>query len=46
MLIGLSGMLTGYNGTFPFDKPGDKYNGTRYEGMRIVSNMRTGKELI
>ncbi|XP_012156645.1 protein O-mannosyl-transferase 2 [Ceratitis capitata] len=34
MLIGLSGYLTGYNGTFPFEKPGDKYNGTRYEGMR------------
>lgn len=37
MLIGLSGLLTGYNGTYPFEKPGDKYNGTRYEGMRIVS---------
>ncbi|KAL5283042.1 POMT2 family protein [Megaselia abdita] len=35
MLIGLSGKLTGYNGTYPFEKPGDKYNGTRYEGMRI-----------
>ncbi|XP_023159697.2 protein O-mannosyl-transferase 2 [Drosophila hydei] len=34
MLIGLSGYLTGYNGTFPFDKPGDKYNETRYQGMR------------
>lgn len=37
MLIGLSGLLTGYNGSYPFEKPGDKYNGTRYEGMRIVS---------
>lgn len=37
LLIGLSGLLTGYNGTYPFEKPGDKYNGTRYEGMRIVS---------
>lgn len=36
MLIGLSGLLTGYNGSYPFEKPGDKYNGTRYEGMRIV----------
>ncbi|XP_058062002.1 protein O-mannosyl-transferase 2 [Anopheles bellator] len=35
MLIGLSGYLTGYDGTYPFDKPGDKYNGTHYEGMRI-----------
>lgn len=38
MLIGLSGYLTGYNGTYPFEKPGDKYNGTRYEGMRYVSD--------
>lgn len=35
MLIALSGKLTGYNGTYAFEKPGDKYNGTRYEGMRI-----------
>ena len=25
MLIGLFGYLDGYNATFPFDKPGDKY---------------------
>lgn len=37
MLIALSGVLTGYNGTYPFEKPGDKYNGTNYQGMRIVS---------
>lgn len=37
MLIGLSGYFTGYNGTYPFEKPGDKYNGSRYEGMRYVS---------
>lgn len=36
MLIALSGVLTGYNGTFAFEKPGDKYNGTAYEGMRMV----------
>ncbi|XP_073950740.1 protein O-mannosyl-transferase 2 [Choristoneura fumiferana] len=35
MLIALSGKLTGYDGTFPFDKPGDKYEGAKYEGMRI-----------
>ncbi|CAK1549544.1 unnamed protein product [Leptosia nina] len=35
MLIALSGKLTGYDGNFPFDKPGDKYDGARYEGMRI-----------
>lgn len=37
MLIALSGKLTGYNGTYPFEKPGDKYNGTAYEGMRVVN---------
>lgn len=37
MLIALSGVLSGYDGTYPFDKPGDKYNDTSYEGMRIVS---------
>lgn len=36
MLIAASGVLTGYNGTYPFEKPGDKYNGTSYEGMRLV----------
>jgi len=37
MLIGLSGYLTGYDGTFPFTAPGDKYNETNYIGMRMVS---------
>jgi len=41
MLIGLSGYLTGYNGTFPFEKPGDKYNETRYQGMRYVRDHNT-----
>lgn len=35
MLIALSGKLTGYNGTFPFGKPGDKYEDHNYAGMRI-----------
>lgn len=35
MLIGLSGYLTGYNGTFAFNKPGDKYGDHNYVGMRI-----------
>ena len=26
----------GYNGTFPFDKPGDPYGDHNYIGMRIV----------
>jgi dolichyl-phosphate-mannose-protein mannosyltransferase len=34
MLIALSGYLTGYNGTFAFDKPGDKYEDHNYVGMR------------
>lgn len=35
MLIALSGYLTGYNGSFPFDKPGDKYEDVQYYGMRM-----------
>lgn len=35
MLIGLAGRLTGYNGTFPFNKPGDKFGDHNYVGMRI-----------
>lgn len=36
MMIALSGYLSGYNGTFAFDKPGDKYDDmTQYLGMRI-----------
>ncbi|XP_029688613.1 protein O-mannosyl-transferase 2 isoform X2 [Takifugu rubripes] len=34
MLIGLAGHMTGYNGTFPFLKPGDKYEHHNYWGMR------------
>ncbi|XP_046419924.1 protein O-mannosyl-transferase 2 isoform X4 [Neodiprion fabricii] len=39
MLIGLSGYLTGYNGSFPFEKPGDKYEDTKYIGMRVFCTM-------
>ncbi|XP_046402007.1 protein O-mannosyl-transferase 2 [Ischnura elegans] len=35
MLIGLSGYLTGYDGKFAFEKPGDKYEGVNYIGMRV-----------
>lgn len=41
MLIALSGVLTGYNGSFPFEKPGDKYNGVNYVGMREVIKIFT-----
>lgn len=34
MLIGLAGYLTGYDGTFTFIKPGDKYEHHNYWGMR------------
>ncbi|XP_025046342.2 protein O-mannosyl-transferase 2 isoform X6 [Pelodiscus sinensis] len=34
MLIGLAGYLSGYNGTFPFQKPGDRYEHHNYIGMR------------
>lgn len=37
MLIGAFGYMTGYDGTFPFVKPGDKYEGVHYLGMRVVS---------
>lgn len=37
MLIGLFGILTGYDGGFAFAKPGDEYGETRYVGMRVVS---------
>lgn len=36
MLIAFSGYLTGYDGTFAFDKPGDQYeHWTQYIGMRV-----------
>ncbi|CAL8300074.1 unnamed protein product [Boreogadus saida] len=34
ILIGLAGHMTGYDGTFPFVKPGDKYGHHNYWGMR------------
>lgn len=37
MLIAFSGILTGYNGNFSFEKPGDKYEGINYVGMREVN---------
>ncbi len=36
MLIGLAGIVTGYDGSFAFDKPGDLYGDTKYLGMRVV----------
>ena len=39
MLIGGVGYVTGYNGTFPFEKPGDLYHDHNILGMRIVSKI-------
>lgn len=36
MLIGLAGYLSGYDGTFLFQKPGDRYEHHSYMGMRGV----------
>ncbi|NXP81113.1 POMT2 transferase, partial [Ramphastos sulfuratus] len=43
MLIGLAGYLSGYDGTFPFQKPGDRYEQHNYLGMRGVRLSRTVK---
>ncbi|NXK23675.1 POMT2 transferase, partial [Arenaria interpres] len=40
MLIGLAGYLSGYDGTFPFQKPGDRYEQHNYMGMRGVRGYR------
>lgn len=37
MLIALSGYMTGYDGSFAFSNPGDKYTDVNYVGMRVVS---------
>ena len=44
MLIGLSGVLTGYDGNFPFAKPGDEYEDTNYVGMRMVKEVISNKK--
>ena len=35
MMIGAAGLMTGYNGSFAFTKPGDKYLDYPYVGMRV-----------
>ncbi|XP_047131962.1 protein O-mannosyl-transferase 2 isoform X2 [Hydra vulgaris] len=35
MLLAMAGWVTGYNGQFPFDKPGDQYGEHNYVGMRV-----------
>ena len=36
MLIAGVGYVTGYNGTHPFEKPGDDYGDHNYVGMRAA----------
>ncbi|KAJ8045755.1 Protein O-mannosyl-transferase 2 [Holothuria leucospilota] len=36
MLIGLAGSLSGYDGSFTFEAPGEKYENVNYMGMRIL----------
>lgn len=43
MLIGLAGIMSGYDGSFPFNKPGDAYGDTNYVGMRVVGVIFTRK---
>lgn len=45
MLIGLAGYMTGYDGTFPFLKPGDKYEHHNYWGMRGVRHLAPQRHL-
>ena len=45
MLLALAGWATGYEGGFPFDKPGDSYGEHRYVGMRVVS-FKWGQEVV
>jgi len=39
MFVGATGWLTGYNGTFAFDKPGDLYLDHNYLGMRLACTL-------
>ncbi|CAI8001905.1 Protein O-mannosyl-transferase 2 [Geodia barretti] len=36
LVIAIAGVLTGYNGSFEFKEPGQKYDDTPYIGMRVV----------
>lgn len=39
MLIALSGYMTGYDGSFAFSNPGDKYTDVNYIGMRVFCTL-------
>ena len=36
LIIAVAGVLTGYNGSFEFEEPGQQYKDTPYVGMRVV----------
>ena len=38
LIIATAGVLSGYNGSFEFKEPGQKYEDTPYYGMRVVGN--------
>ena len=38
MVLALSGVVSGYDGVFMFDKPGDLFPDESYIGMRQVRN--------
>ena len=37
LIIAVAGVLSGYNGSFEFEEPGQLYKDTPYVGMRVVS---------
>ena len=38
LIIAVAGVLTGYNGSFEFQEPGQEYGEYPYVGMRVVSH--------
>ena len=42
-MIAVGGVLTGYNGSFEFKEPGQKYEDHPYIGMRVVCKFKTRK---
>ena len=39
LIIAIAGVLSGYNGSFEFKEPGQKYDDTPYVGMRVVGTV-------
>ena len=36
LIIAVAGIISGYDGSFEFKEPGQKYEDTPYVGMRVV----------